>query len=228
MSEPLPFEFREEFETHFSNMTCHSRLVGSVADTVTPSMVESENSSPWTIPGYVALPSSRSRYILDDVQCRELQKLYSQLYDTSANIELPSFSWKYQSLRVNEKLLGSHKSRSDLSSLVLVAWNCMYFGPVLTPVTDNEILRPARINYFLSHHISINGTVLNHMLVSLSWFQFHPQKDYFGKPLSVWCHNLFEAGSHIIPIQFIKCRIVSLLSKINDKTVLVVNPCIDF
>ena len=50
-SEPLLFEFREEFETHFSNMTCHSRLVRSVADTVTPSVVEPENSSPWTVPG---------------------------------------------------------------------------------------------------------------------------------------------------------------------------------
>ena len=119
------------------------------------------------------------------------------LWTLSTSIELPSFCWKYQSLRYNEKLLGSHRSRSDSSSLVFVTWNCKYFGPVFIPVTDNEIVRPARINSFLSHTITFGGTNLNHILISLSWFQFHPQVDYFGKPLSVWCHDLFEGGSHI-------------------------------
>lgn len=105
MSEPLPSEFWEEFDIHFSNMTCHSRLVGLVVDTVIPNVNELDNSSPWTLPGYVALPSLRSRYILDDVQCHELKKLYAQLYNTSANdIEMPIFSWKCVSLRVNDKL----------------------------------------------------------------------------------------------------------------------------
>ena len=84
------------------------------------------------------------------------------------------------------------------------------------------------MNSFLLHHISVDGTHLDHMLVSRSWFQFHPQMNYAGKPLSIWCHNLFEGGSHIIPIQFIKSRVVSVQSKINDETVLVVCPCTDF
>ena len=63
---------------------------------------------------------------------------------------------------------------------------------------------------------------------SLSWFQFHPQMNYFGKPLSVWSHDLFEPGSHIIPIQFVQSRLVSIIGEIHDETVLIVCPCIDF
>lgn len=188
-----------------------------------------EPSSAWTIPSDVILPSSRSRYVLDDVQCQQLRCLYSKLYGVSAStIETPSFCWKYQSLKINGKLLGSYKSRSDSSSLILANWNCSYFGPISIPIADTEILRPARINCLLSQSISISGNTLTHMLVSLSWFQFHPQIGYFGKPLSVWCHNLFEGGSHVIPVQFIKCRVVSVLSKVNDERVLVVSPCVDF
>ena len=225
MSEQLPLEFQEEFKRHFSSVSHSSQFVGSVADTLAPSTIQVDSSSPWTVPRYIQLSSSRSRYILDNVQCQTLFRLYSELYGTpSTSIELPSFCWKYQSLRYNEKLLGSHRSRSDSSSLVFVTWNCKYFGPVLIPVTNNEIVRPARINSFLSHTITLGGTNLNHILVSLSWFQFHPQVDYFGKPLSVWCHDLFEGGSHIIPIQFLNSRGLSVLSKINDETVLVVCP----
>ena len=88
MSEPLPFEFQEEFETHLSNSYDMPFAFGSgsVADTITPSVVESENSSYQDI--YKALPISRSRYILDDIQCYDLQNPYTQLYGISANIEL--------------------------------------------------------------------------------------------------------------------------------------------
>lgn len=153
MLEQLPLEFQEEFKRHFSSVSHSSRFVGSVADALAPSTIQVESSSPWTIPRYLQLSSSRSRYILDDVQCQTLLRLNSELYGTSSTrIELPSFCWKYQSLRYNEKLLGSHRSRSDSLSLVFVTWNCKYFGPILIPVTNNEIVRPARINSFVTHH----------------------------------------------------------------------------
>ena len=181
MAEQLPVEFREDFERHFSSISRSSRFAGSVADTVAPIRDEADNSTQWTIPRHVQLPSSRSRFILDDVQCQKLLHLYSNLYATSStNIDVPGFCWKYQSLHLQGKLLGSHRSRSEASSLVFVTWNCRFFGPVpIIPVADNEVKRPARINSFLLHRISVGGTSLNHILVSLSWFQFHPQKRLF-------------------------------------------------
>lgn len=89
----------DEFERHFSSISHSSRFVGSVAGTVAPTRITAVSSTPWTLPEYVRLPSSRSRYILDNVQSQELQHLYSKLYGTpSTNIEVPSFCWKYQSM----------------------------------------------------------------------------------------------------------------------------------
>ena len=45
-----------------------------------------------------------------------------------------------------------------------------------------------------------------------------------GKPLTVWCPDIFEPeGIHsIIPVQMFDSRVVSLLTKIDDETVLIV------
>ena len=104
---------------------------------------------------------------------------------------------------------------------MLALWKTDLFGqPSLLDVDDveqhlvnqSEILRAARINSIILHRATIEEKT--HLLVSLSWFKFHRVMFKLGKPLTVWCPDLFEAeGIHsTVPIQFIKNRTVSIVS----------------
>ena len=115
----------------------------------------------------------------------------------------------------------------------MVLWNSKYFGPSpgITNTEEQEI-RPARINYLAKHTVTVQEERYEHLLVSVSWFKHHPLENIFGKPVSIWECDLFETpGVHsVIPVQFIRSRTVSLIDKIqeHDPTVLFVVPCVDF
>ena len=75
--------------------------------------------------------------------------------------------------------------------------------------------------------MTIDEKVYSHLLVSLSWFKFHRLMFELGKPLTLWCPDL--DGIHTtIPIKFVKNQAISVISRINDESVLTVCPCIDF
>ena len=226
----LPCEFRDCFEQHFTQR----KLVGSVAETVNPQTLQL--SSEWTLGSNVVLPPNRSRCMLDDIQLSHLPKLLCKLYSvSSSSIDIPSFCWKYRTIELNGKQLGSYRSRSVASSCVLVLWKRDVLGaPIASGITlPVDPLRAARINFFLLHKASINGTPHEHLLASLSWFLYHPKFDSKGKPITVWCHDLFEpTGLHsLIPVNFIKNRAVSLVCSrsglVPGESVLLVCPCID-
>ena len=77
----------------------------------------------------------------------------------------------------------------------------------------------------------MHGTCYSHILFSAMWFKQHPMADSYGSPISIWECDIFDIPevSYIIPIQFIRCRTVSLVDKLNDTygTVLFVSPCVD-
>ena len=171
---PLPSEFRDHFEPHFTQR----KLVGSVAETVNPQspLLTSE----WTLGSNVVLPSSCSRYMLDETQCSLLSELLCKLYSvTPSSINLPSACWKYRAIQLNGKQVGSFKSRSTASSCVLALWMRHIFGaPVASGIVlPNDPLRASRINYFLLHRVIINAISYEHLFVSLSWFLYQPKFD---------------------------------------------------
>ena len=128
-----------------------------------------------------------------------------------------------------QKQLGSHKSRSSSSSIVIASWNQQIFQSISTPVPECED-RPARINYFVKHSIKVCGNVHTHVVFHASWFQFNSQMNRYGKPITIWEHNIFEIQGcySIIPVQFIKYRTVSIVDKVDNVPVLLACPCINF
>ena len=226
----LPTEYKEQFEEHFTQR----KLVGSVAETISPNSVGPI--SEWTLGRNVVLPLNYCRNILDSSQLAWLSKLYKSLYSVEEDsLDIPSFCKKYRTIQLDGKHLGSYKSRSTSSSIVLVTWNSDLFGtPVASGISlPNNLLRAARIDYFLLHSVTINGANFEHLLVSLSWFLYHPKFESKGKPITVWCHDLFEpSGVHtIVPVQLIKNRVVSLICSnsgvVPGESVLLVCPCIE-
>lgn len=188
---------------------------------------------------FVLLSSHSSRGILSDPEREGLKELYSRLYSVQSSlIEITSSYMKYKEVTFNGKLIGSHKSRSNNSSLVMCVWEPLLSSTynVLTthsqPVAHAQEERPARINFLAKHTIHIHHESFTHVLFSASWFKRHPKRLSFGSPISVWECDIFDLSfiSSLIPIQFIKSRTVSLVDSLDDTSghVLFVVPCIDF
>lgn len=225
-----------EFSEHFKPLLSQRSSTGSVADTLSAQniMHEADPISNWTMDSasiMIKVPVHCSRSTLTSREKTNLFQLYCKLYSVSdhSNVVMSSVYMRYSHLFVNGKLLGSHKSRTASSSTVIVSWEANLFGPC-SEQSGDVICRAARIQYFCKHTVTINGENKTHMLINLSWFLYHPKKDVFGKPITVWYNNLFEpCGVHtIVPVQLVKCRSVSLVDKLDHEDVFIVIPCIDF
>ena len=234
-------EFPKEF-SEFEAFLPYNNLkspVGSLADTlfcdrfrdhdsVTESWLYNEDT--------FVLCKSRSRFLFMESQSRLLKLLYSNLFLLpTSSIEMSNFSWKHKSVKINEKTIGSHKTISQSSSIVAAWWNNELFGRPLSSIVEGhlepgqDLLRPAKIREFYLHQFNIEGTLKTVLLVSLSWYQFYPKMLVLGKPLTVWCSSVFETQGlySIVPIQMIKCRIVSIITDIDHEHVMVMCPCIE-
>jgi hypothetical protein len=158
----------------------------------------------------------------------QLIQLYSAMYSkASSEISVCSAIHKYKTVKLHNTMLGSYKSQSVTSSIVLAQWNPSLFGKSPGSEIDQEV-RPLRIVFFAKHSMSIGPQSLSHFLVFVRWFKHHPKKDVCGKPVTVWEHDLFEQ-ENFIPIQLLRFRTVSLVDKLSDceGNVLFVSPLID-
>lgn len=219
LSIPDPIEFREEFSALFTHHPC----AGSVSETVNPSTTDSFSS--YLDRSSIVLPNHYTRALFSVRQVEELKELYSRIYSVPlSSIELHQAFKKYKNMSMHNKHIGSFQSRSKNTATVIVSWNKDLFCSSMA----NED-RPARINYFAEHNITIDGKLFSHVLVSASWFKHRPDRNYFGYPVTVWECDIFELfGCHsTIPVQLIKARTVSCLYKLNEESVLLV-PCVDF
>lgn len=206
---------------------------GSVFDTLCAGsgiqQQPSDNHNYWTCDSSVhniVIPSYSSRHTLAATQKDHLMELYSELYSTSrSSVEISAVCMRYTHVSMHGKQLGAHRSRMASSSVVMVTWNGTLFG-----VSESCVIRAARINYFCKHVAVINGHHKSHLLANFSWFKYHPKNDNFGKPVTVWYHDLFESCGiySMIPIQFIESRSVSVIDKLDGESVLFVTPLIDF
>ena len=228
----FPFEFKDDFGPYLVNLESSNKA----ADTFEPNMPHSSTSegdsttSEWTLPSDVVFPSYRSRYALNDEEIDQVREMLQNFYSVSSSaIQISRDCWKYNSIQWCGTQLGSHFSRSRASSIVMATWRIDIFGCPSGDIDElpPEILRAARVNYFLLQTIFINNKAYTHLLVCLSWYRCHPKMNSLGKPLSVW-HNILKLFNSIIPLKFVKYRTVSLSTKIDDMCVLLVCPCVQF
>ena len=181
----------------------------------------------------VWLPKHYVRGIFDSSELLLLNQLYTHLYSVgSSDIEIPSSFFKYTSIRIFTNVLGAYKSRSSSSCVVMALWDSTFFINSHDNLASEKLYRPARINFFVKHTVSIKGKFTTHLLVSLSWYKHHPLQNHYGKPLSVWECDLFEMPGiySYVPIQLVSCRTASLVDNISDfdPPLLFVVPLVDF
>ena len=185
----------------------------------------------WTyedIASKVSLPKLCTLGFFASFEVEQLQNLYSRMYQVpESHIEVCSSFKKYRTVTIGGILLGSHKSRSRSSSIVIAEWNVKLLGMEPKYGESNE-KRPVRINYFIKHTALVGTTPHTHVLVHVSWFNCHPLKVTCGKPVTVWEHNIFELHN-VIPIQLLCSRTVSLIDKLSESHghALLVSPLLD-
>ena len=231
----VPAQFSEEFKS-LVDFNLHGKCVGSVGDTLDPFKLNAAMTLSWDVTDLldkcIVLPNYFTRGVFDASQLQNLRHLYSNMYSTpEVEIYVNSSFQKYKSLTVSGKILGSFRSPSHSSSLVMARWNSKCFGSNSSNVSQ-VVCRPLQIQFFVKHPIVINKKLYTHILARVNWFKKHPLQEEYGKPVTVWHHDLFESsGIHdIIPIQLLQMRTVSLVDKIDDVhgSALFVCPCIDF
>ena len=235
-STSTPEEFRSDFIEFLDDS---HEVVGSVATTFRESFTWPPVHSPdnWTfdmIQHAVVLPKHYIRAVFDSSEVSLLSHLYSRLYSVQpSEIEVPASFQKYSNCHLVSSILGGYRSRSSASCIVMAIWDSAYFrAPHEHTSTSVKEHRPARINFFIKHTISIRGKFATHLLVCLSWYKHHPLQNHYGKPLSVWECDLFEVPGiySYVPVHFIISRTASLVDKINeyDPSVLFIVPFVDF
>lgn len=167
LSTPLPQEFSGELKPLFPKQIQAS---GSLHETISPAkdhdMFLPMTSRSWTIDSpntKFKLPSHCTRKVLLQNQVESLVKLYSHLHSVSRSvITASSIYMQYSSVVINDKQVGTHRTCSASSSIVLVNWDHTLFGQDsstngLESTMSPQVARPARINYFAKHVATING-----------------------------------------------------------------------
>jgi len=219
-----PVEFRDDFSPL---LKFEREPVGSLADCTSdnPALSVLHQQPDWsidspTLSSSLILPRIYTRCAFTPSQIDCLKELYSALYSVpSSELYIPTIYQQYSSVVINGKVLGSHKSRSHSSSIVMAEWNSQYFGAPNIGGDHEVQLRPVRINFFCKHAVTVHSSNI-HVIVSVSWFKYHPCKDICGKPVTVWEPHTFElSGAHsFIPVQFIKFRTVSLIDTLSSSS----------
>jgi hypothetical protein len=176
-----------------------------------------------------SLPSVSTRHVFSDHDMTSIKNLYSRLFSVPiASLFVPKTYMQYSTMKINNKQIGTFSSLSSNASIVLALWI-----PVLTSsgVSGEPEKRPARVNFFVKHSVQVGDMQHTIISVCVSWFKKHPHNTEYGKPVTVWEPDTFEIDSryHIIPIQFIAHRTVSLIDTIDGLgNALFVIPCINF
>ena len=158
-----PQEFKDEFMEFLDES---NEQVGSLGTTFRASFKWPPISSlqvpfNWSldvIKHAVWLPKHYVRGIFDSSELLLLDQLYTHLYSVgSSDIEIPSSFFKYTSIRIFTNVLEAYKSRSSSSCVVMALWDSTFFINSHDNLASEKKFRPARINFFVKHTVSIKG-----------------------------------------------------------------------
>ena len=167
---PFPTEFVSDFVPLFPTPVQTS---GSVTDTLSLDIdrVPPGESFAIHLPAMEVLPPKHCCHrILDATQKHCLVELYTYLYSVSRSaIDISSVYMQYSSIFPNGKQLGSHRSRTASSSIVIANWDNELFGNYSS---DRTTARAAQVKFFCKHVVTINGQNKTNVLVCLSWFKY--------------------------------------------------------
>ena len=182
------------------------------------------------------LPLKCTRQVLQKLHTEYLQSLFCKLYPlvTMESAVINMLYLQYRSVKVGSMEFFSSKGLHYLGGSVAMAkWNTNFYGnfPVTVPNKFEEKMYnspPVKIHWFGKIFCCVGDSTYTETLVCVSWFKVHPQYSVFGKPVQVWCSNIFERpGVHsFLTIPQLVCPCVHSIQPHSSGPGLVVVPMI--
>ena len=73
----------------------------------------------------------------------------------------------------------------------------IFAKPFIPFSTHSDIEYRPEVQYFVRYSFEVmcdsNSTHITHTFAVVNWPQVHPAKDSVGKPVQIWCYELFES-----------------------------------
>ena len=98
---------------------------------------------------------------------------------------------------------------------------------------DDEALglSPARVLYYMQHHVVLDSSnqPQPHIFAVVCWPQIHPSRGKIGKPIEIWCKDLYELNINkkFLPISQIYNRLAIAQETVCMEIVLVTIPLVE-
>ena len=164
-----------------------------------------------------------------------LKRLYSELYpEYSAEIlndqiYIPTMYRKYSYIVWNGHRLHSvnHKGSNNPYVLATPLFKFTTSTSTINAISCTEsVARPAQLQYFLTHSISLSGSEKSHILAHCLWPMEHPMKSSIGKPVEIWCKELYEpaVANTIVPVSTFSSHVIISTDIISNDHVLITIP----
>ena len=135
----------------------------------------------------------------------------------NGSIELQSTCKKYFHVLMNGKKLASTEQEVP-------------YVLATSPLESSDVPRPFRIDYFVKHLVlfPMSEVSTTFLFAVGRWPEKHPRQHLMGKPVEVWCLNVYESSfNSFVPVSSIHGRTIVATESINDENVLVVIPIVD-
>ncbi len=169
--------------------------------------------------------------ILTADEIQYIQKFYCHLYPHQASlinqkkVTITSVYRKYSSVKWKGKVIHSCLNKNVKNPYVYVKPPF----PHQNSVFDSS--RLAEIQYFLLHRVTFPEleNPVSHLLACGNWPMVHPNRNYYGKPVEVFCRNLYESNSDnsFFLAASIECRTIICADKVLGERVLTAIPLVE-
>ena len=159
-----------------------------------------------------------------------LRKHYTLLHpdhEGDSNVVVNSIFLKYLTVTVNGKDYQSTGKRTNTAVVAMSSWNNTLYGNPSTSLLGST--RPINIHYFIKVLYTVNDITSSSLYAYATWFFPHPDRNAYGKPVELWCHNFYEPfGMHsFVPVDDLTCRCAHGTFKHHDENVLLVVPLVE-
>ena len=165
----------------------------SLQQKVTGSLLLIETGSHLTQTWSLEFPTYHTLYKLsfDEQQAVMEVLLNVQLLDS---FEVNVLSRRYKYVLINGMKVASSTSKH---SVVVMAHKNSHVANRESVAIPPNTLQPCKVNYFLKVTYSIDGCNFSSEFANVSWYKLHPQRFLLGKPVQLWCPDIFEDHSFL-------------------------------
>ena len=151
--------------------------------------------------------------------------LYPDICDYLPTTVMPITARKFKYMKLDGVKLSSVEDKTTNPYI--------FAKPFISFSTHSDIeYHPAEVQYFVRYSFEVmcdyNSTHITHTFAVVNWPQVHPAKDSVGKPVQIWCYELFESTMNcFVPVENIFSRVIIAVDTFEEERVLFVIPVVN-